>query len=202
MTVPLYPAPVRDVGGGSHEGIEGSPLLPASSFPPLRSHPPPPSSPALSLLGRGQPLTLGGGSYSGGGGGSIISTGSNTVLATIHVPPGVGIILRNVQFGGFVVLSPLDPQFLATRGRVLWCTLVPPQTPLLDYRMSRYYGWITPREKQSSGVSKVAPPKKGNQAWSGNDDSDTEDAVHWTCACQQVHYADNSHAAHDAFLLI
>ena len=68
--------------------------------------------------------------------------------------------------------------------------------------MARYYGWITPREKQSSRVSKVATPKKGNQAQSGSDDSDTEDAVHWTCACQQVHYLENSRTAHDARLLI
>ena len=79
---------------------------------------------------------------------SIISTGSDTVLATVHVPPGVGIILCNIHFGGFSVQSPPNPQFSATRRRVLWCTLVPPQTPLLDYRMARYYGWITPREKQ------------------------------------------------------
>ena len=26
--------------------------------------------------------------------------------------------------------------------------------------------------------------------------------MHWTCACQQVHYPNNSHAAHDARLLI
>ena len=135
-------------------------------------------------------------------GNSIISTGSDTVLATVHVPPGVGIIVRNVRFGGFVVRSPPHPQFSATRGRVLWCTLVPPQTPLLDYRMARYYGWITAREKQSSRVSKVATPKKGNRAQSGSDDGDTEDAMHWTCACQQVHYPDNSHVAHDARLLI
>ena len=94
-------------------------------------------------------------------GNSIISTGSDTVLATVHVPPVVGIILRSVQFGGFAVRSPPDPHFSATRGRVLWCTLVPPQTPLLDYRMARYYGWITPRDKQISRVSKVAAPKKG-----------------------------------------
>ena len=53
---------------------------------------------------------------------SIIFAGSNTVLATVHVPPGVGIILRNVPFGGFAVRSPPDPQFSVTRGRVLWCT--------------------------------------------------------------------------------
>ena len=135
-------------------------------------------------------------------GNSIISTGSDTVLATVHVPPGVGIILRNVQFGGFAVRSPPDPQFSATCGRVLWCTLVPPQTPLLDYRMARYYGLITPRDKQFSRVSKVATPKKGNKAQSGSNDSDTEDAVHWMCACQQVHYLENPHAAHDARLLI
>ena len=135
-------------------------------------------------------------------GNSIISTGSDTVLATIHVPPGVGIILRNAQFGGFAVRSPPDPQCSATRGRVLWCTLVPPLTPLLDYRMARYYGCITPREKQSSRVSKVATPKKGDRAQSGSDDSDTEDAVHWTCACQHVHYPENPHATHDARLRI
>ena len=112
----------------------------------------------------------------------IISTGSDTVLATVHVPLGVGILLRNVQFGGFAVQPPPDPQFSATRGRVLWCTPVSPQTPLFDYRMARYYGWITPREKQCSRVSKAATPKKGNQAQSGSDDNDTENAVHWTCA--------------------
>ena len=72
-------------------------------------------------------------------GNSIVSTGSDTILATVHVPLGVGIILRNVQSGGFAVRSPRDPQFSATGGRVLWCTLVPPQMPLLDYRMARYY---------------------------------------------------------------
>ena len=51
-------------------------------------------------------------------GNSIVSTVSNTVLATVHVSPGVGIIRRDVQFGGFVVWSPVDPQFSAT--------LVPP----------------------------------------------------------------------------
>ena len=117
-------------------------------------------------------------------GNTIVSTGFDTVLATVHVPSGVGIILRNVQFGGFAVRSPPDPQFSATRGRVLWCTLVPPQTPLLDYHTARYYGRITPREKQASRVSKAATPKKGNRARYGSDDSDTEDSVHWTCACK------------------
>ena len=135
-------------------------------------------------------------------GNSIISMGSDTVLATVHVPPGVGINLRNVQFWGFVVRSPPDPQFSATRGRVLWCTLVPPQTPLLGYRMARYSGWITPRDKKFSRVSKAATPKKGDKPQSGSDESDAEDAVHWTCACQQVHYLENSHTAHDARLLI
>ena len=73
-------------------------------------------------------------------GNSIISTGFDTVLATVHAPRGVGIILRNVQFGGFIAGSPPYPQFPATRGRVLWCTLFLPQTPLLDYCMARYYG--------------------------------------------------------------
>ena len=68
--------------------------------------------------------------------------------------------------------------------------------------MAWYYGWITPQDKQFSRVSKVATPKKGNKAQSGSDDSDTEDAVHWTCTCQQMHYLENSHAAHDARLLI
>ena len=86
-------------------------------------------------------------------GNSIISTGSDTILATAHIPLAVAMILSNVQLGGFAIRSPLDPQFSATRGRVLWCTLVPPRTPLFDYRMARYYGWITPREKQSSRVS-------------------------------------------------
>ena len=117
-------------------------------------------------------------------GNSIISNGSDTVLATVHVPPGGGVILRNVHFGGFVVWSHPDPQLSATRGRVLWCTLVPLQTPLLDYRMARDYSWITPRENQSSRVSKVATPKKGNRAQSGSDNSDTEDAVHRMCAYQ------------------
>ena len=109
---------------------------------------------------------------------SIVSTISDAVLATVHVPPDVGIILRNVQFGSFAARSPFDPQFSATRGRVLWCTLVPPQTPLLDYHMARYYGWITPREKQSARVSKAATPKKGIRAQSRSDDNDTEDVVH------------------------
>ena len=135
-------------------------------------------------------------------GNTIISTGSDTLVATVHVRPGVGITLRNEQFAGFVVQSPPDPQLSATRGRVLWCTLVLPQMPLLDYLMARHYGWITPREKQSSTVSKVATPKKGSPAHSGSHDSDTEDAVDWRCACQQVHYLENSHAAHDARLLI
>ena len=110
-------------------------------------------------------------------GNSIVSTVSDTVIATVHVPPCVGIILRNVQFGGFVVRSTPDPQFSATRGRVLWCTLVPPQKPFLHYCMARYYGRITPREKQSSRLSKAATPKKGKRAHSGSVDSDTEDAV-------------------------
>ena len=76
-------------------------------------------------------------------GNSIISTGSRHRSR----PPGVGIILCSVKFGGFGVRSPPDPQFSATHGRVLWCTLVPPQTPLLDYGMARYYGWITPGDK-------------------------------------------------------
>ena len=68
-------------------------------------------------------------------GNSIVSTVSDTVLATVHVPPGVGIILRTytvrnlyvaVQFGGFAVRSPPNLQFSATRGRVLWRTLLPP----------------------------------------------------------------------------
>ena len=59
-------------------------------------------------------------------GNSIISTSSDTVLTTVHAPPGVGIILCNVRFGGFVVRSPPDPQLSATCGCVLWCTLVPP----------------------------------------------------------------------------
>ena len=94
-------------------------------------------------------------------GNSSISTGSDTVLATVHAPPppGVIVILRNVQFGGFAVRSYPDPRFSATRGRILWCMLVPPQTPLLDYCMARYCGQITPRGKQSSRVSKVATPK-------------------------------------------
>ena len=40
-------------------------------------------------------------------GNSIISTGFDTVLATVHVPPGVGMMLRNVQFGGFAICFPL-----------------------------------------------------------------------------------------------
>ena len=40
-------------------------------------------------------------------GNTIISTGSVTVLATLHIPQGVGILLRNVQSGGFAVRSPL-----------------------------------------------------------------------------------------------
>ena len=44
-------------------------------------------------------------------GNSIVSTVSDAVLATVHVPPGVGIILRRVRFGGFSVRSPPDPQF-------------------------------------------------------------------------------------------
>ena len=36
---------------------------------------------------------------------SMVSTVSHTVLATVHIPPGVGISLRNIQFGGFVVRS-------------------------------------------------------------------------------------------------
>ena len=117
-------------------------------------------------------------------GGSIVCTGSSTVLATVHVPPGVGIIFRNVHFRGFALQSPLDPQFSATHGRVVWCTLVPPQTPLLDYRMARYYSRMTPLEKPYSRVSKAATPKKGNRAQFGSDDNNTEDAVHWTCTYQ------------------
>ena len=133
---------------------------------------------------------------------SIISIGCDIVLATDHVLPGMGIILRNLQLGGFAIRSPRDPQISATRGRVLWCTLVPPQTPLLDYGMARYYCWITPQEKHSSKVFKVATPKKVNLAPSDSNDSDTEHALHWTFACQLAHYPDNSHSAHDARLLI
>ena len=68
--------------------------------------------------------------------------------------------------------------------------------------MARYYGWITPRDKQFSRVSKVATPKKGNKAQCGSDDNNTEDAMHWTSACQQVHCLENYHAAQDARLLI
>ena len=118
-------------------------------------------------------------------GNPIISTISDTVLATLHVPPGVGFILRNLRFGGFVVQSPPYPQFSAARGCVLWCTLVPVQMPLLDYRMAQYYGWITPRDKQFSRFSKVvATAKKGNKDQSGSDDSDTKDVVHWASACE------------------
>ena len=108
---------------------------------------------------------------------SIVSTASDTVLATVHVPAGVGIFLRNVQYGGFAFWSAPDLQFSATPGRVLWCTLVPPQLPLLDDRTVRYYGCITPWEKQSSRVCEAATPKKGKRAQSGSDDNDTEVVV-------------------------
>ena len=62
-------------------------------------------------------------------GNSIVSTVSDTVLATFHVPPGVDVFLRNVQFGGFAFRCAPDPQFSATHSRVLWCVLVPPQRP-------------------------------------------------------------------------
>ena len=137
-------------------------------------------------------------------GNSIVSTAFNTVLATVHAPPppGVGIILRNVPFGGFVVLCAPHPHFSATCGRVLGCTLVPPQTLLLDYVTARWYCWVAPREKQSSRVSKAATPKKGKWAQFGSDESDTEDVVHLTRACQRVHYPKNSPVARDARLLI
>ena len=41
-------------------------------------------------------------------------------------------------FGGFALRYAPDPQLSATRGRVLWCTLVPAPTRLLDYRQARY----------------------------------------------------------------
>ena len=48
----------------------------------------------------------------------------------------------------------------------------------------------------------MATTKKGNRAQSCSDDSDTEDAAHLTCVCQQVHDPENSHAAHGARLLM
>ena len=39
----------------------------------------------------------------------IVSTVSDTVLAAVHAPLGVGIILHYVQFGGFVVPCAHDP---------------------------------------------------------------------------------------------
>ena len=45
-----------------------------------------------------------------GHGNFIVSTASDTVLTTVHVPPGVGIIFWNVHFGGFAVRSALDLQ--------------------------------------------------------------------------------------------
>ena len=79
-------------------------------------------------------------------GNSIVSTAFDTVLATIHVPRGVGIIFRNVQFGDFAVRCAPDLQVSAMHGHILWCTLVPSQMPLFDYGVVQYYGWITSRE--------------------------------------------------------
>ena len=98
-------------------------------------------------------------------GNTMVSTASHTVLATVHVPPGVGIILRYVHSGNFAVRSAPDLHFSATHGGVLWCTLLPPQTPLLEYCMARYYDWITPREKISSRVSKAATEGEPGPIW-------------------------------------
>ena len=69
--------------------------------------------------------------------------------------------------------------------------------------MARYYGWITTAGKTILKGFQGGNTKEGEPGPKpGSDDSDTEDAVHWTCACQQVHYPDNSHAAHDTRLLI
>ena len=99
-------------------------------------------------------------------GNSMVSTISDTLLATVHAPPPPVWVsfFAMYSFRGSAGRSARDPHFSATRGRVVWCTLVPPQTPLLDYRMAQYCGWITLREKQSSRVSKLATPKKGKHA--------------------------------------
>ena len=59
-------------------------------------------------------------------GNSIAPTVSDVVFATAHVPAGLGIILRNVQFCLFAVRSAPNPQFSATRRRVLWYMLNSP----------------------------------------------------------------------------
>ena len=117
-------------------------------------------------------------------------------------PPPVWVsFFAMYGFGSLQFGPPPDPVLNHTLSRlvVLAC---PPKFPLLYHFMGRHYGFITPLEKQSSMVSKAASPKKGKPAQSGNNDSDTEDAVHWTCACQHVHYPNNPHAAHDARLPI
>ena len=96
-------------------------------------------------------------------GNSILSTGSNAVLATVHVLPGVGIILRNVHFGGFAVWSPPNRQFSATRGRVLWCTLVSLQMPLrlLDYRMGGTTAGSPHRKNTPQGFPRRQHQRRG-----------------------------------------
>ena len=57
-------------------------------------------------------------------GNSIISTGSDTVLATVHAPPGVGIILRNVCLGallfGLLVIRSSQPHAVVSCGAHLF----------------------------------------------------------------------------------
>ena len=89
------------------------------------------------------------------------------------------------SFGSFAIRSAPDSQLPATRGHVLWRTLVPTQAPLLDHHVAQHSGWSTPPQISSSLVSKAATPKKRKPGPSGRDDSDTEDVVHWTCACQK-----------------
>ena len=62
----------------------------------------------------------------------------NVATAMVQ-PPGFGRIPTQCSVWRFALRNSPDTKFPRTHRRVLWCTLVLPHTPLLDYQVARFY---------------------------------------------------------------